>query len=86
MWAMKTNGGLTKGLQISSTCSRPTLGRWVRAVPLCIPMCEALEELAGTHCETSDQYSLHNDHAELRQARVIRDDTDRKHMWMAEIP
>ena len=77
MRAMKTNGG-----QISN--SRPTLGQWVRAVPLCIPMCEALEELAGTHCETSNQHSLHKDNAELRQARVIRDDTDRKHLcgWL----
>ena len=80
MRAMKTNGGLTRGRQISNS----TLGQWVRAVPLCIPMCEALEEIAGTHCETSDQHSLHKDHAELRQARVARDDTDRKHLrgWL----
>ena len=80
MRAMKTNGGLTRGRQISDS----TFGQWVRAVPLCIPMCEALEELAGTHCETSDQHSLHKDHVELRQARVTRDDTDRKHLcgWL----
>ena len=73
-------GDLQRGRQISNS----TLGQWVRAVPSCIPMCEALEELAGTHCETSDQHSLHKDHAELRQARVTRDDTDRKHLcgWL----
>ena len=48
---METTVGLTSGRQISNC----TLGYWVRAVLLCIPMCEALEELAGTHYETSDR-------------------------------
>ena len=80
MRAMKTNGGLTRGRQISNS----TLGQWVRAVPLCIPICKALEELAGTNCKTSVQHSLHKYHAELRQARVTRDDADRKHLcgWL----
>ncbi len=42
-------------------------------MPLCIPICEALGELSGVHCETSDQHSLHKDHAELRQARKTQD-------------
>ena len=48
-------------------------------------MCEALEELAGTHCETSDhQHTLQKGHAYLRQARVTQEDTDRKHLcgWL----
>ena len=71
---LKTTVGLTRGRQISNC----TLGQWVRTVPLCISMCEALGELAGTHCETSGQLSLHKDHAKLRQARVTCEYTDRK--------
>ena len=37
MRAMITTAGLTRGWQISNF----TLGQWVRAVPLCIPMYEA---------------------------------------------
>ena len=59
MWAMKT-AGPTRCRQISNC----TLGQWVRAVLLCIPMAEALEELAGTHCETSyHKHTLHKDRA-----------------------
>ncbi len=54
------------------------LAQWVGGVPLCIPMCEALEELSGVRCETSDQHSLNKEHAELRHARMTQDDIDRK--------
>lgn len=80
MRAMKTTGGLTRGRRITDS----TLSQWVGAVPLCIPICEALEELSGMRCETSDQHSLHKDHAELRQARQTQDDADRNRLvgWL----
>lgn len=77
MRAMKTTGGLTRGRRITDS----TLAQWVGAVPLCIPICEALEELSGMHCETSDQHSLHKDHAELGQARQTQDAADRNRLF-----
>lgn len=41
-----------------------TLAHCLCAVPLCIPIYEALEELADMRCETSNQHSLHKNHAE----------------------
>lgn len=70
MRAMKTIDGLTRGRHITDS----TLAQWVSAVPLCLPMCEALEELSGVHCEIAGQYPLHKDHAELKQARKTRDE------------
>jgi hypothetical protein len=80
MRAMKTTGGLTRGRGITDS----TLAQWVCAVPLCIPMCEAVEELSGIHAETSDQHCLHKDHAELGQSRQSQDESDRKKLvgWL----
>ena len=74
---MKTTGGLTRGRRITDS----TLAQWVGAVPLCIPICEALEELSGMHCETSDQHSLHKDHAELGQTRQTQAAADRNRLF-----
>ena len=57
---------------------------------MCIPMYEALEELAivisflDSMVILFKRHQTNKDHAELRRARVTRDGTDRKHLrgWL----
>jgi len=48
----------------------------VCALPPCIPIMEALENLAVTSSASSEQHVAHKDHKELRSARQHRDSTD----------
>ena len=56
--AIKTSGGLTRGRGISES----TLAQWVLALPLCVPMCNALDKFACINPGTSE---LHKEHQEL---------------------
>lgn len=69
MREMQTTGGLTRGRCITDSI----LAQCVGAVPLRIPICEALEE----RCEILEQHSLHKDHNELGQTRQTEEDADR---------
>ena len=69
MRAMKVSGGLTRGRGITES----TLAKWVCALPLCIPLCTAVEEFAGSHTESSEQHSKASDHQHLRPAQQARD-------------
>lgn len=69
MRAIKTSGGLTRGRGITDS----TLTRWVLALPLCVPICNALEEFAGPNTNTSEQ---HKEHKESRPAQQKRDSSD----------
>ena len=69
---MKVSGGLTRGRGITES----TLAKWVCALPLCIPLCTAGEELAGSHTESSEQHSKASDHQDLRPAQQTCDQAD----------
>ena len=66
MRAIKTSGGLTgrRGLYDS------TVARWIKSLPLTIPLCNNLDNFAGVSHEPSEQ------HKELRTSRQIRDNHD----------
>ena len=66
MRAIKTSGGLTGGRGLSDS----TVARWIKSLPLTIPLCNNLENFAGVSHETSEQ------HKELRTSRQIRDNHD----------
>ena len=68
MRAIKTSGGLTRGRGISES----THAQWVLALPLCVPMCNALETFAGINTGMSEQ---HKEHQEL-PSRQTRDNHD----------
>ena len=72
MRARKVSGGLTRGRGITES----TLAKWVCALPLCIPLCTAGEELAGSHTESSEQHSKASDHQDLRPAQQTCDQAD----------
>ena len=72
MRAMKVSGGLTRGRGITES----TLAKWVRALPLCIPLCTAVEEFAGSHAESSEQHCEVSAHRDLRPAQQARDQVD----------
>ena len=72
MCAMKVSGGLTQGRGITES----TLAKWVCALPLCTPLCTAVEEFAGSHTESSEQHSKASDHQDLRPAQQARDQAD----------
>ena len=69
MRAIKTSGGLTRGRGISDS----TLAQWVLALPLCVPLHNALETFAGINPGTSEQ---HKEHQELLPSRQSRDNRD----------
>ena len=52
MRMLKTNGGMTHGRGITDS----TLTKWVHALPLCVPVCDALEKFTGVHSATSEQH------------------------------
>ena len=72
MRAIKVSGRLTRGRGITES----TLAKWVCALPLCIPLCTAGEEFAGSHTESSEQHSKASDHQDLRPAQQARDQAD----------
>ena len=69
---MKVQGGLTRGRGITDTA----LVYFICALPPCIPITEALENLAVTFSASSEQHVAHKDHKELRSVRQNRDATD----------
>ena len=81
---MKVSGGLTRGRGITES----TLAKWVCALPLCIPLCTAGEEFAGSHTESSEQHSKASDHQDLRPAQQARDQADLEHFiqWLEAHP
>jgi len=72
MKMMKVQGGLTRGRGITDTA----LVYFICALPPCIPIMEALDNLAGTSSASSEQHVAHKDHKELRSACQNRDATD----------
>ncbi len=84
MYSMKTAGGLTRGRGITES----TLAKWVCALPLCLPLCNALEQFTRIHPETSEQHQKHREHKDMRQAQCVRDskDTGTFETWMESHP
>ena len=72
MKMMKVQGGLTRGRGITDS----TLAYFIGALPPCIPIMEALENLTGTDSASSEQHITYKDHKELRPARQQRDRID----------
>ena len=72
MRMMKVQGGLTRGRGISKS----TLVYFISALPHCIPLMEAIEELTGVSCATTDQHTVYKQHKELRETRQRKDATD----------
>ncbi|KAJ8874679.1 hypothetical protein PR048_025545 [Dryococelus australis] len=66
MLALKTEGGLTRGRGITES----TLAYFVAAFPVCLKLCNALEELSDIKAGSSEQ------HVELRDSRRTRDARD----------
>ena len=66
MKSLKCSGGMTHGRGITDS----TLTKWVHALPLCAPICDALEQFTGIHTGTSEQ------HKDLRQSSITRDNKD----------
>ena len=64
MRAIKTSRGLTLGRGISES----TLAQWVLALPLCVPLCNALEAFACVNPGAPEQQQEHQEHLESRQA------------------
>ena len=84
MRAMKVSGGLTRGWGIIES----TLAKRVCALPLCIPLCTAVEEFAGSHTESSGQHSKASDHQDLRTAQQACDqeNLERFIQWLEAHP
>lgn len=83
MRAIKVSGGLTRGRGITPS----TLARWVDALPLCLGICNALEDFTGIHPQTSEQHvTTHNEHKDLRPASRSRDrkDLEKFLAWLRE--
>ena len=72
MKKMKGQHGITKGRGITDS----TLTYFTCALPACIPIMEAIEELSGVINVTSEQHMLYRDHKELRPAGQVRNAAD----------
>ena len=72
MKMMKVQGGLTRGRGISKS----TLVYFISALPPCIPLMEAIEEISGVSCATTDQHTVYKQHKELKETRRRRDASD----------
>ncbi|XP_014681447.1 PREDICTED: uncharacterized protein LOC106821245 [Priapulus caudatus] len=67
MRSLKASGRMTHGRGITDS----TLTKWVYALPLCVPFCDALEKFTGVHTCTSDQ------HKDMLQSTQSRDNKHR---------
>ena len=47
-----------------------TLTKWIHTYSRCIPICDALEDFTGVHCESSEQ------HKDLLSSTQARDKED----------
>ena len=65
-------GRITRGCGITYTA----LVYFICALPPCIPIMEALENISGTSSASSEQHVAYKDHKELRPACQNRDATD----------
>lgn len=76
MRSMKSSGGLTGGRGISPS----TIATWIKSMPACSRIVEAVEAFAGVETNTSDQ------HVELREASQKRNAKDIKIFveWLCE--
>ena len=70
---LKGRHGVTRGRGITDS----TLAYFTSALPACVPIMEAIEELSGVRTESSEQHAQHRDHRDLRPARQKRDADDR---------
>ena len=70
---LKGRHGVTRGRGITDS----TLAYFTSALPACVSIMEAIEELSGVRTESSEQHAQHRDHRDLRPARQKRDADDR---------